>query len=91
MATDVEILSALNDVLKGIRAALNASGASKLLTLDRTTSADAALVYLRENGDERFRWGMPGGEDDFVIQHSPDGSPLTYADVLRIDGLDLRL
>ena len=86
MATDVEILSALNDVLKGIRAALNASGASKLLTLDRTTSADAALVYLRENGDERFRWGMPGGEDDFVIQHSPDGSPLTYADVLRIDG-----
>ncbi|MBM20734.1 MAG: hypothetical protein CMN87_12055 [Stappia sp.] len=85
MATEAEILTKLNDLLDGIDSVLDGAGASKLVPLDRATPADAALVYLRENGDERFRWGMPGGEDDFVIQHSPDGSPLTYSDVLRID------
>ena len=85
MATEAEILNKLNDLLDGISSVLDGAGASKLVTLDRTTGADAALVYLRENGDEKFRWGMPGGEDDFVIQRSPDGSPLSYADVFRID------
>jgi hypothetical protein len=84
MATEAEILSKLNDLLDDISATLDAAGASKLVTLDRASSADSALMYLRQNGDERFRVGLVGGSDDLVIQHSPDGSPLTYADVLRV-------
>jgi hypothetical protein len=85
MATEAEILTKLNALLDDISATLDAVGATKRLTLDRATAADAAIVYLREAGDERFRVGLPAGDRDFVIQHSPDGSPLTYADVLRID------
>jgi hypothetical protein len=86
MATGDEILSKLNGMLGGISATLDAVGASKLITLDRTTGADAALVKLREGGNDRFRWGLPSGENDFVIQYSPDGSPLSFADRFRIDG-----
>jgi hypothetical protein len=86
MATADEILSSLNDLVAGLSATLDAAGDSKLVTLNRATGADAALVKLREGGSERFRWGLPPGEDDFVIQYSPDGSPLSFADRFRIDG-----
>ncbi|SDT97235.1 hypothetical protein [Stappia sp. ES.058] len=86
MVTADEILSKLNGMLGGISATLDAAGASKVITLDRTTGADAALVKLREGGNDRFRWGLPPGENDFVIQYSPDDSPLSFADRFRIDG-----
>lgn len=68
-----------------IASTLYAVGASKMLTLDRATLADAAQVYFRENGEERFRVGMSCGENDFSIQYSPDGTPFSYDDRLRID------
>jgi hypothetical protein len=62
MSSEREILIKLNDILSKIANTLYAVGASKMLTLDRATLADAAQVYFRENGEERFRVGMSCGE-----------------------------
>ena len=85
MSSEREILTKLNDLLDRIDSVLDGAGSSKLVTLDRASLADAALVYFRENGEERFRVGMSCGEKDLSIQYSPNGSPLTYDDRLRID------
>uniref|UniRef100_UPI003BAB0CD0 hypothetical protein n=1 Tax=Stappia sp. TaxID=1870903 RepID=UPI003BAB0CD0 len=85
MSTPAEILSKLNAILESMANTVNAVGPTRLLTLDRATRANAALVYLREGGHERFRWGLAPEDKDFVIQYSPDGTPFTYDDRLRID------
>ncbi|MHC5656028.1 hypothetical protein [Stappia sp. ICDLI1TA098] len=85
MATEAEILSKLNTLLSAYREMLSAGNASKMLTLDRASGADAALTRLHQGGAEMWRIGMAPGENDFVIQKSPDGTELNYADVLRID------
>ena len=80
MSSEREILTKLNDILSSIANTLFAIGSTRMLILDR-----ASLVYFRENGEERFRVGMSCGEKDFSIQYSPNGSPLTYDDRVRID------
>lgn len=86
MATASEILAKVNDLLDGYSEMLAPDGGSKILMLDRAAGSDVALSRLREDGAERWRYGMLSGDTDFVLQWSTDGSELNYTDRLRIDG-----
>jgi hypothetical protein len=85
MATEAEILTKLNDLLDDISETLDAAGASKLVTLDRSTGADVSALRWRTNAGEHFRIGLLDASGNLALQRSPDGSALSWTTVLTVD------